>query len=218
MKYVPILFQTAMVNAIENLVKKQTRRTKGLKEINKNPDNWSLFFEGDGMVFKSKDNSPSIVCKPQAKVGDMFWVRETFTKNEGYLPCDYGFVYKAELGPKEIEYSKELEIKWKPSIFMPKEACRIFLKVTNVRIERLHDISGNDAKLEGIEASNIRTFPDYRDYTVSDKLANYKKYPFLNPVQSFFSLWESINGTESLGSNPWVWVYDFEKTEKPKNF
>ena len=85
------------------------------------------------------------------------------------------------------KYGADLKLwKWKPSIFMPKEACRIFLKVTDVRVERLQSISEADARAEGVDS-----------------------------VDAFFALWQKINGTESLAANPWVWVYEFEVIPKP---
>ena len=94
-----------------------------------------------------------------------------------------------------MEYAKEkYGYKWKPSIFMPREACRIFLKVTNVRVERLQDISDHDVIAEGIVM---------------------EKTPFIEPCNAFASLWESINGIGSWALNPWVWVYEFKQIEKP---
>jgi len=102
----------------------------------------------------------------------------------------------------------------RPSLFMPKSACRIFLKITNIRVERLQDISEKDAVLEGVRII----------YFAESKLAVFRNYLLkeekgtLNPIKSFFSLWESINGKESLNSNPWVWVIEFEKIDKSENF
>ena len=79
---------------------------------------------------------------------------------------------------------------WKPSIFMPKEACRIFLKVVGVSIEKLHDITADDIKAEGVSYT--------MDY-----------YPIL--FESWQELWIRINGQESWDSNPYVFVYKFEK-------
>lgn len=113
------------------------------------------------------------------------------------------FYYKWEPGSSPL--------KWKPSLFMPKEAARIFPKITNIRIERLQDISEVDAIAEGIKPLDY-----WRDRHYPGHYFNY-----LNdgrgpqtPRFSFFTLWESINGQESLASNPWVWVYDFEVSFK----
>ncbi len=105
---------------------------------------------------------------------------------------------------------------WNPSIFMPKEAARIFLKVTNVRVERLQDISENDAIDEGIDFFNH----GYGGSPVGIWYRNYK-YGTNNcsPKYSFQTLWDSINAKKHpWESNPWVWVYEFERIEKPENF
>ena len=115
------------------------------------------------------------------------------------------FYYKWEPGKSPL--------KWKPSIFMPFEAARIFLKVTNVRVERLHNISEQDAISEGIDISlSFRGMPGtfYLNY-----LEN--KFNFSSPGLSFSSLWISINGKDSWKENPFVWVYDFERCELPKD-
>jgi hypothetical protein len=95
---------------------------------------------------------------------------------------------------------------WKPSIHMPKRAARIWLRITNVRVERLMDIKREDAKAEGIKIDSITgtKFHNYVDGTTT-----------YNERTSFYSLWESINGKESLDSNPWVWVVEFQRIEKP---
>lgn len=107
-------------------------------------------------------------------------------------------------------------LNWKPSLFMPKEAARIFLKVTNVRCERLQDISEEDAIAEGI------SFQFY-DTDFKEEMPRYKNYlnklfQTSSPIYSFASLWRKINGKDSWKKNPWVWVYDFERIEKPENF
>jgi hypothetical protein len=109
---------------------------------------------------------------------------------------------------------------------MPKSACRIWLRVKSVRVERLQDISEDDACEEGIE---IKTMPngdggDYncypRNYMISEKDA--EGWPYFKEeeyIKSFQSLWQSINGHQSWALNPWVWVVEFERIEtKPEGF
>ncbi len=116
-------------------------------------------------------------------------------------------------------------LKWKPSIFMPKAACRIFLEVTDVRVERLLDISEDDSISEGIyfHTLPIADTGDYvsypKNYLISEKEAD--GWPYFKEeesIKSFKSLWESINGKDSWKANPWVWVYDFKVIDKPSNF
>ena len=151
--------------------------------------------------------------KAKYQVGDILWVRETWkispeqcTWQKYSYKADYPYLL-SELG------------KWKPSIHMPKKAARIFLKVTNVRVERLHDISEADAIAEG-----VRLDPDF-GYWCSE--CSKKGHGasiicedgfFKTAKEAFRSLWISINGLDSWEQNPYVWVYDFERIKKPQNF
>jgi hypothetical protein len=88
---------------------------------------------------------------------------------------------------------------WKPSIFMPRRACRILLEITDVRVERLQDISRAEIRAEGLqcppELASDDISPNYRDW-----------YP-----AAWRELWESINGPDSWNANPWVWVVEFKR-------
>lgn len=97
---------------------------------------------------------------------------------------------------------------------MPKEACRLWLKVNAVRVERLQDISEDDAKAEGIARAMQPLFQEmrYMDYLTNEL------HGWRNPSSSFQSLWQSINGPESWEANPWVWVIEFERCEMPADF
>ena len=110
-----------------------------------------------------------------------------------------------------MEYAKEkYGYKWTPAIHMPKVACRIFLEIISIRVERLEDISHDDSISEGIERMPIELW-----------WKNYLNHPLpgvSNPRESFISLWKSINGNDSWESNPWVWVIEFKRIEKPENF
>ena len=142
------------------------------------------------------------VIKCPYEVGDVLWVRETFTNSE-----EYPFIfYKAD--------ADDVSIKWKPSIFMPKKACRLFLQVKSIRVEGLQEISRGDAIAEGIKMTWISDNPNeckFKNYIQDDRGS-------LSAQSSFHSLWLSINGPTSWVSNPWVWVVEFEKIEKPENF
>ena len=145
------------------------------------------------------------------KIGNTLWVRETWqhTKclNINSEDENYGFVYKAD----ELGEFEDIGIKWKPSLFMPKEACRIFLKIKRISIERLNNISEKDAIKEGvIELEKNHSWVDYHDKT--------NDYGCGSAKASYMTLWQKINGKKSWAQNPWVWVYSFEKINKPKNF
>jgi hypothetical protein len=111
---------------------------------------------------------------------------------------------------------------------MPKSACRTFLKIKGIKVERLNDISPGDACDEGVEYWNVdwgeleggELIADYKNYTWKDdeRYPDYNFPTFANPVDSFRTLWQSINGHESYNENPWVWCLTFERIEKPENF
>jgi hypothetical protein len=105
--------------------------------------------------------------------------------------------YKADCSARDLKelFSKDAHWNWRPSIHMPKEAARIFLKVTGVRLERLQEIRYPDVYAEGINE-------EYGSLT------------------DFVELWDSISDKRGFGweSNPWVWVIEFERCEKPKGW
>ncbi len=217
MKIKPILFSTEMVQAIQKGTKTQTRRIikndvlqnmsclryDGIEE-----DSESENYQHHYVELVTKEGEPtelysSIGKCPFGNIGDVLWVRETFSKNDSKI------IYRADVCSK---WDLPDGMKWKPSIFMPKEATRIFLKVVNVRVEKLFDISEDDAKSEGVTFKVINGIEEYTDY-VNPK----HTFPVYAKL-SFISLWEKINGSKSLEENPFVWVIEFDKTEKPENF
>lgn len=219
----PILFSTEMVQAILAGKKTQTRRTQGLEIPNQSPSGYEyLGWDKNVTVFKSSEGKFRD-CKPKFNAGEILWVRETFLE---LINCETkefaAYEYKADM-PEE--FHKQFPHKWKPSLFMPKEAARIFLKVTNVRVERLQEISSEDAIAEGIAIDKQpmknndgwyypkNYLPENTEYWGSKyfKIGEYSK--------SFESLWQSINAKKHpWESNPWVWVYEFKRIEKPENF
>ena len=217
-QYKPILFSTEMVQAILEGRKTQTRRLHGLDEIKKNSNDWTFYYfsKDDKRTFahfrKQEDNKiKSIFGTSPYQIGDILWVRETWQTTWNENKKSWDTIYKADGG---YWIDDDGIMKWKPSIYMPKEAARIFLEVSNVRVERLKDISEEDAIEEGIEiihyAENI--LPVFRNYLLKEKKGT------LNPRLSFRTLWEKINGEDSWNANPWVWVYEFKVVEKPKDF
>lgn len=244
----PILYQTEMVKAILDDRKKQTRRANGLGSINADPDFWNRkndprmsknrFWNSDiepnpnpiSISFGFRDVLDQIeyVKSPFGKSGDLLWVRETFMK----MPREGFFQYKAnhplfKSSDIKNQFLKEEGFKWKPSIHMPKAASRIWLMIEDIRVERLQEISEQDAIAEGIESKFIHLFQEirYRCYSSKNKIpyAGFPKHWASNwrsPISSFNSLWTSINGKESLNQNPWVWVIKFRvlsKTGRPSD-
>lgn len=206
MKERPILFSTAMVKAILESRKTQTRRViKNPYKYELNPDfSKSMDSFAIGGIEKLINNCP------YGKPGDRLWVRETWQETIFLHPSDenYGYIYKASENGEAWESNDE-NWKWKPSIFMPYEAARILLEITDIRVERVQDISENDAISEGIEmVSEFELLGNF--------YANYGKEDIgtaLHPTNSFRTLWNSINAKRGYGwdVNPWVWVVEFKK-------
>lgn len=213
-KFRPILFSTPMVQAILENRKTMTRRTKGLEKYNEAPDEWrydGISEEGDyAMELLDNGNPKEIYSEifPAYNLGDVLWVRETCLPLKIVDVLDNEqILYKADQGAED--FIKGIHSKWKPSIFMPKHACRIFLKIKSIKVERLWDISKEDAISEGIEILGLG-FKNYDNYVPLTA--------FDNTQSSFFSLWSKINGLKSLQENPFVFVYEFEQIEKPLDF
>lgn len=242
MSYKPILMSTPTAQALAAGRKTQTRRTKGLDEINKDPDNWNCketILDGE-FHFYHKNLKRNILClSSQFKEDDVLWVRETWALDyfgraqywhfkEGIEVNSQDIVFKASADNLTITLDK----KWRPSIFMPKIACRRFLKVTKVRAERLLEISEEDAIAEGIERTNdfwgskgsrnymYGTEKGFRhEWFFDDAPYGIEKTPSVNGITaSFFTLIAFIHSWELLQSNPWVWVYEFKEVERPKDF
>lgn len=183
-----------MVNAIIDETKVQTRRL--IKEKS-TVFNW--LESGFTPEFICSDGNEAI---RKYNVGDIIWVREKWRHNE----TKTGFPHH-HYADKNVFTNRDSE-KWKPSIHMPKEACRIFLEVKSVRIERLQQISEHDAIAEGIEmVKSSIIYPAWANYNLDD----IEDVPYYsNPIDSFKSLWESIYGRQSWASNPWVYAIEFE--------
>ena len=208
----PILFNTDMVRAIMNGRKTQTRRViKPQPEAHHRAVVRCNVLDGsDREYFLYQHEDPkktkAVRC-PYGQPGDLLWVRETFERTTHELLSQMHrdswnrYLYKAT--------HRQPRKKWKPSIFMPKDAARIWLQVKSVRVEQLKDISEEDAKAEGIRGQFIDLFQEtrWRDYMQNQPE---RFYDWRLPSSSFFSLWESINGSASLKENPLLWVVEFD--------
>lgn len=217
MKSRPILFSTSMVQALLEGRKTQTRRiVKGslvnvVRFIGANDKpTWEYGFcaTHDRVINKH------IFC-PYGKPGDLLWVRETFVRgvprDGNDMPIcgeDGEYIHKiwyAASNP-DLTWDNDGEKNhnnppWKPSIHMPRTVSRLTLEITNLRVERLQDISTEDAEAEGL----YRCKSGYIWFDSSAQ--NWLARAF---IAGFQSLWKSINGKDSWHANPWVWVIEFK--------
>lgn len=206
----PILFNTEMVRAILDGRKTCTRLV--VKTRRKDACGFFVTRKTDGTfagIYEYDENESMFdnKLKPPYQSGDILYIRETW--GEGYAEGTY--IYKADDKLAELPTFKETsKILYHPSIHMPKEAARIWLKVTDVRVERLQEMTLKDFKAEGI-------YDDYKTYseTYTDHLRQmaYQKV--------FARLWNSTIKKSDLDrygweANPYVFVIEFERCEKPE--
>ncbi len=219
MKKRPILFSAPMVRAILDGKKTQTRRV-----INPQPEHIEWFAHQNGWCAKAAgaantaaDPAYTMVRCPYGQPGDRLWVRETWQAvptnggdSHGYgvfpgvsgrphIPSRWNeahsIIYRAD--GEHISETGERDT-WRPSIHMPRRASRITLEVTEVRVQRVQEISDSDAVAEGVLPPGIspeRCTP--------------------NPAGWFRILWDKINAARGYGwdKNPWVWAVSFEVVE-----
>ena len=236
MKERPIIFSAPMVRALLAGTKTQTRRIVKARDLEwmdvhqglREPDNaercpygqpgdriwvretWQVAREtldyetgGEYDVFEWTDElgDPRLHLNGDARFGmkaGLFYVADGEHKNPSVFYNLTGIDNKTILRPREIT--------WRPSIHMPRWASRISLGITSVRVERLQDISIEDAKAEGAWGP---------DDSVVEKVANHFGIHHFdtNPRLAYQMLWEQINGPDSWDANPWVWVVEFKRVK-----
>lgn len=220
----PILFNTEMVRANLDGKKSCTRRIVKPQPTNEIQCPLGICTDGDKseigkFAFSSHEyGGKMIFCKPPYQPGDILYVRETWHKDK------YRYIYRADYQDAEKFYrnGKEVKIKWKPSIRMPKEAARIWLKVTDVKVERLQEMKPVDVIKEG-------AYPDCWDclntYGESGSQCCYGTEEQCSQCDEVMMEWEKLwNSTikkadlDRYGwdASPWVWVIEFERCEKPE--
>lgn len=218
MKERPILFSASMVRALLAGTKTQTRRaakvesTLGIDSIlaPRRAGGHAATYLLPGQA------AEAAVCCPYGQPGDRLWVRESWFPDP---PADGTWAYAAWAGCREGQiagvpdrfrhpafccYAADWlhgEVRWTPSIHMPRWASRILLEITGVRVERLQDINEMDAAAEGVAT--------WAPGALSPDSLN------ADPSDQFRWLWSSINGPDSWSANPWVWVVEF-KVIKPE--
>lgn len=210
----PILFNTEMVRAIMDGRKSCTRRM--VKPQPNEKHTYPLGFVTDSTEKKDvgcfgfgiNEYSGSIqYTKPQYQPGDILYVRETWGHPIS-LNSDKQYVFRADK-IAESGFKNDSHI-WHPSIHMPKEAARIWLKVTNVRVERLQDITEDGAEAEGAIDNRGFIHSPENEY---DRIYTAREY--------FIKIWDRTIKKSDLDIygwdvNPWVWVIEFERCEKPQ--
>ena len=212
MKERPILMSAPMVCATLDDRKTQTRRVMKSQPVDVchvigfSGNNWG-YLQQTGLAID--DHAEKWIPCPY-EVGMRLWVRETWCPLDApdhfadpSKPKDFmiygrrnGAAYRAECNDAEGERCrKELGYRWRPSIFMPRWASRITLEITEVRVERLQEISEEDARAEGVRPVNEQV----------ELLGEYRI--------GYVKLWDSLNAKRGLGwdKNPWVWVIGFKR-------
>lgn len=217
----PILFNAVMVRAILAGRKTQTRRAIRPQPYIDGSGNfcWNgIIFGQDiagvplarALASQNPSSRTGRVLCPFGKIGDRLWVRETWMDltgtGIGHLdtagkPMRYAYGAESPSGSASDEARKDFGLKWRPSIHMPREACRLVLEITDVRVERLQTISDADAIAEGLmQAEGGSWLPGPCDH----------------PAWAFHLLWNQVYGESSWDSNPWVWVIEFKQIDSPQ--
>ncbi|EEY6239597.1 hypothetical protein EWS01_21080 [Escherichia coli] len=188
MKERGMIFNDEMVRAILGGNKTQTRRIVEEK-------------------FYGRAVAAELLAKhcPYGQPGDRIWVRETY-RVHGKATDVATLIYRASVRNSWTEQTHRVPVevcnkpvseKWTPSIHMPRWASRILLEITDVRVERLHDMSEADAKAEGASPAMYKITPPEAVYRVG-----------------FGDIWRSIYGQDNWLSNPWVWVIEFKRVQE----
>lgn len=193
MKERPIIFSGSSVRSILEGRETVTRRV-----IKVQPHGLGAWIrQGIKWMFPNVCPHTTVNC-PYGQPGDRLWVREAWSRvgntDPGYLT--YRATYPECLPPgleRVPADIRDVGYRWRPSIHMPRAASRILLEITDVRVERLQDISDEQALAEGVDQTNT-SIPGYAR-------------------QRFQDLWGSINGTGSWDANPWVWVVEFKRIQ-----
>ncbi len=233
----PILFNTEMVRAIlagrktvtRRVVKPPVPKPCELRKMQEgyHAGEWHLYCE-DPLLDKPNKSPWGAQFLPPFQPGDILYVRETWTRlywvdMEGCTHYDKLMYYYAADGAPDIILrdvdgfaEEDQRIRWRPSIHMPKEAARLFLRVTDVRVQRLQDMTTDDAKAEGAETDD---WLENCEEASAVGLSTWSLREYFG-----YHIWAStLNGRDAnkrygWEANPWVWVICFERCEKPEGW
>lgn len=224
----PIIFSAPLIPRILDGSKTMTRRIV-------KPQPWSVpycdpYGNHDEAIFwrygEVKEDWPYPRFCPYGVPGDRLWVRETF---QDYCPiwsggwCGHGTregiekehgVWYGAGAPHRGPLPADPPLKWKPSIHMPRWASRITLEIVSVRVERVQEITEEDAKAEGAHlATWFIPKGKENDYEHHRDISGLPGYPSERPAykNGFANLWESIHGEGSWDRNDWCWVIEFRR-------
>ncbi|MGP7665828.1 hypothetical protein ACTZVH_14350 [Klebsiella pneumoniae] len=208
MKERGMIFNGEMVRALLSGRKTQTRRI--IKDCTVGRDQISKFIQIEKKFIGCyPEDVPELIreCCPYGIPGDRIWVRETWAEAGASAP-DLK-LYRANY-PEHVPSIYENvppaeEIRWTPSIHMPRTASRIQLEITDVRVERLNAISEEDARAEGIIDGGCLNCGEPEPCGCAN--------PEPDATDAFAYLWQSIYGQESWNADPWVWVIEFKRVE-----
>ncbi|MPS86536.1 MAG: hypothetical protein E2588_21110 [Enterobacter sp.] len=216
-----MIFNAEMVRAILDGRKTQTRRP-----VNPQPEltagsgfSWKGGIYGSGSSDRETNKNFAHVVCPFGKLGDRIWVRETWAEAGAGAP-DLK-LYRANYPDHVPAHYENVptadEIRWTPSIHMPRWASRLMLEITGVRVERLDKISEEDAIAEGMQGVICRSCKGDPDYSTTqydpDTLAAVDEIPCQSCSSNrskFFSIWDSIYGEGNHCMGDWVWVIEFK--------
>lgn len=220
----PILFSGPMVRALLAGTKTQTRRrvkdrriewTAGEGDDRNDPRNYGFEMDcGDWAKLKAstdrRDGEEQIPC-PYGQPGDRLWVREQVIDIDGraYYADDLRVVYNSGKPAVWLWRVRSLSPR-----YLPRWASRLSLAITDVRVQRLQELSEDDAIAEGVQRNvhgdgSWSPEDGWIDYAGDDEC-----HPAQSARESFSTLWESIYGPGSWGANPWVWAVTFQQTDQ----
>lgn len=203
-----ILFSGPMVRAILEGRKTQTRRV-----MKPQPGE----APGIGPVWNGSDDKNEWIKNcTYGSPGDSLCVRETFAIRNSKGDGVYNYYYKADASKEDLNHIDEYGVKWKPSIHMPRVASRIQLKITGIRVDRLQNISEDDAKAEGIvfvDHGKNQWGQQIPGFAIKEDALKGWERCFSTARYAFANIWNLINEKRGYGwnLNPWVWVISFDR-------